>query len=535
MIKSIEKLKVRIDQNLNRAEKSEALSENVTKIESKVTSLKQLCQSVAKKLSTEAGTSSSAGSGKLGTDGAALEKRIRKTPEFALGQTFQENGRAYGRHSSEAGLSQFLLEGGVLLNDLAAGHVQYEVGVEKLVLQPLLGLVDEHGPPMAKERKNLTSLLLEYDAAKSRLANHRNKENSIESDVREERLSTELNDIESKVNSARDSVELLMLQFLSKESEVGTDLLRYMQLRRDYHSAAAERISQRIEQFQTLLNSPSVASPVYGYPLEDHLRRSGACVAVPLRTCVCRLLQLNGLEEEGLFRVASSTLKIKRLAALFDTCEATDTTLLQITDPHVYAGALKLYLRELPSPLLGQDYNRWMSECSSGGEKEKRREAIDAILASLPQARRHNLHYLLKFLKLVADYSDVNKMTPANISIVMAPNLLWNSQQNADNAKRDLSQTNIVNDIVEMLVDSVDYFFRGFGSGDIDFFREVTLEKPPIIKVSNKEDNGGHKEATVKTPVPRPRQSRAPKPPTAPKPADRQSVQPVSNQGSTHL
>ena len=43
MIKSIEKLKVRIDQNLNRAEKSEALSEDVVKIESKIASLKQVC------------------------------------------------------------------------------------------------------------------------------------------------------------------------------------------------------------------------------------------------------------------------------------------------------------------------------------------------------------------------------------------------------------------------------------------------------------------------------------------------------------
>lgn len=42
MIKSFEKLKVRIDQNLNRAEKSEALAEDVVKIENKVACLKQV-------------------------------------------------------------------------------------------------------------------------------------------------------------------------------------------------------------------------------------------------------------------------------------------------------------------------------------------------------------------------------------------------------------------------------------------------------------------------------------------------------------
>ena len=42
MIKSFEKLKVRIDQNLNRAEKSEALNEDVVKVENKVACLKQV-------------------------------------------------------------------------------------------------------------------------------------------------------------------------------------------------------------------------------------------------------------------------------------------------------------------------------------------------------------------------------------------------------------------------------------------------------------------------------------------------------------
>lgn len=163
---------------------------------------------MTKKLSAEAGTSSSS-SGKLGNDGAAVEKRIRKTPEFALGQTFQENGRAYAKHGPNeepGGLATFLVDGGHLLNDLAASHVQYEIGVEKLVLQTLTGIVDEHVPLLAKEKKTLTSLLLDYDAAKSRLVNYRNKEGSssahggtVESDLREDRLASDLADIETKV------------------------------------------------------------------------------------------------------------------------------------------------------------------------------------------------------------------------------------------------------------------------------------------------------------------------------------------------
>ena len=164
---------------------------------------------MTKKLSSEAGTSSA--SGKQGNDGAAVEKRIRKTPEFALGQTFQENGRLYkAKHGpneeQSGGLSNFLLDSGQLLNDLGTSHVQYEIGVDKLVLLPLTNIVDEHVPQISKERKTLNSLLLEYDAAKGRLVNYRNKEGStsshggtVESELREDRLSSDLAEIETKV------------------------------------------------------------------------------------------------------------------------------------------------------------------------------------------------------------------------------------------------------------------------------------------------------------------------------------------------
>ena len=285
-----------------------------------------------------------------------------------------------------------------------------------------------------------------------------------------------------QLNFARDSVELHMLQFLSKESEVGSTLLKYLQLKKDFHEATAKQISEKIEHFQRLLNAPSVATPIFGCGLDEHLKKQGhgVCIALPIRTCVCRLIQMDALSEEGIFRVASSTLKIRRLAALFDTGEATDANIKDIHDPHVFSGALKLYLRELPVPLLGQSYEPWMSIQQISNNEERKKEAIDKILSALPQNHRHNLHYLLKFFQLVASQSSVNKMTAPNLSIVIAPNLLWDTQITESGGSehaphRDLADTSIVNDIVETLLCHVDFFFRGFGTGTIDFFKEVIL------------------------------------------------------------
>ena len=72
---------------------------------------------MTKKLSEGVSSSSSSSSNVKGNDGAAVEKRIRKTAEFGLGQTFQENGRNYAFQEKNAdSVSKFL--GKICLNSI---------------------------------------------------------------------------------------------------------------------------------------------------------------------------------------------------------------------------------------------------------------------------------------------------------------------------------------------------------------------------------------------------------------------------------
>lgn len=91
--------------------------------------------------------------------------------------------------------------------------------------------------------------------------------------------------------------------------------------------------------------------PVYGYPLDDHLRVTNRKIALPIQLCVSALLKL-GMEEEGLFRIAGGASKLRRIKLSLDACCLNLPTALEYKDPHVIAGALKSYLRELPDPLL---------------------------------------------------------------------------------------------------------------------------------------------------------------------------------------
>lgn len=55
---------------------------------------------------------------------------------------------------------------------------------------------------------------------------------------------------------------------------------------------------------------------------------------------------------------------------------------------------------------------------------ESRLQALWSVVQKLPKANLDNLRYLVKFLSMLSKH-EANKMTPQNIAIVIAPNLIW--------------------------------------------------------------------------------------------------------------
>ena len=111
---------------------------------------------------------------------------------------------------------------------------------------------------------------------------------------REERLASDLEEVEAKLNNCRENVETLMLQvkkirdleksvlgrksqlltlvllqFIAKEGDVGNLMLRYFEQKRDYHAQMADRISQHVQQFQKSLNKG--LGPTFGCDLRVNL------------------------------------------------------------------------------------------------------------------------------------------------------------------------------------------------------------------------------------------------------------------------
>ncbi|KYR02381.1 RhoGAP domain-containing protein [Tieghemostelium lacteum] len=127
------------------------------------------------------------------------------------------------------------------------------------------------------------------------------------------------------------------------------------------------------------------------------------------------IINCNGCSTEGIFRVPGTTSEVNRIKKQMNEFDFTLTS----DDPHVLAGLLKLWLRELTDPVIPTEL---YYDCI----KSKSRDEVTRQVHNLPPINREVLFFILKFLKYVANPANTpkTKMDADNISMVFAPGLL---------------------------------------------------------------------------------------------------------------
>nr|XP_045593105.1 rho GTPase-activating protein 44-like [Procambarus clarkii] len=331
---------------------------------------------------------------------------------------------------------------------------------------------------------------LDLDAAKTRW---RNSQANPGPNAKMDTYREELEEAETKLDQARDTYACDIFSLMAREREITQYMCGYLELQREFMQKTLSKLDRVLPDMRQQLEASS-SSPAFGVPLHDHLKITQQEIAVPLQVCVRRLLEV-GLFEEGLFRVAGSTSKVRRLKGAFDANLVTIETLAQADehdrdyDVHVVAGALKCYLRELPEPLLTHVlHDQWL-EAVRQADHQLRLKALWLVVNQLPPTNLANLRYLVKFLAKLAANSSCNKMSPSNIAIVMAPNLIWDQrdaeeQPDMSTLGRNMSLTGDYRSIVDHLVEYSDYFFKE----EIDF--GVIPRVPPSPSRVHAEPNG---------------------------------------------
>ncbi|KAL1452944.1 hypothetical protein WDU94_007126 [Cyamophila willieti] len=252
-----------------------------------------------------------------------------------------------------------------------------------------------------------------------------------------------------------------MYIMVSREAEIARILVDYVHLQKKQHEEALCHLNETLpELFEMIVGNPM--KPMFGLMLEEHLRLNNCKIAYPIELCTRALCQI-GMDEEGLFRVTGGASKVKRLKTCLDAhCIKFDEALDY--DAHVLAGVLKLYLRELPEPLLTYAlYEDWL-QAARADQSETRLQSLRSVVSKLPEAQFDNLRYLIKFLAKLCENQAVNKMTSQNIAIVIGPNILWSSEERmsaADSIGINMNTASAYSVIVDCLVTHAEYFFPG--------------------------------------------------------------------------
>ncbi|XP_058050098.1 rho GTPase-activating protein 25 isoform X2 [Ahaetulla prasina] len=146
---------------------------------------------------------------------------------------------------------------------------------------------------------------------------------------------------------------------------------------------------------------------------------------VPILVEKCaEFIRKNGLNEEGVFRLPGQDNLVKKLRDAFDAGERPSFD--QETDVHTVASLFKLYLRELPEPVIPWSQYEEFLLCGQllTSDEGKGHPQLVKELARLPSDNYNLLSYICRFLHEVQQSSDTNKMSVDNLATVFGVNII---------------------------------------------------------------------------------------------------------------
>ncbi|XP_072499398.1 rho GTPase-activating protein 18 isoform X1 [Notamacropus eugenii] len=168
-------------------------------------------------------------------------------------------------------------------------------------------------------------------------------------------------------------------------------------------------------------------SGLFGVPLsvlleQDQKRVPGTRIPLIFQKLISRI-EDGGLETEGLLRIPGAAIRIKNLCQELEAKFYEGTFNWESVKQHDAASLLKLFIRELPQPLLSLEYLRAFQAVQNLPSKKHQLQALNLLVILLPETNRDTLKALLEFLQRVIDNREKNKMTVRNVAMIMAPNL----------------------------------------------------------------------------------------------------------------
>uniref|UniRef100_A0AAQ5X265 Rho GTPase activating protein 45b n=1 Tax=Amphiprion ocellaris TaxID=80972 RepID=A0AAQ5X265_AMPOC len=144
-------------------------------------------------------------------------------------------------------------------------------------------------------------------------------------------------------------------------------------------------------------------------------------------------IERRALKMKGIYRVNGVKTRVEKLCQAFENGK--ELVELSQCSPHDISNVLKLYLRQLPEPIMPfRLYNTLMGfakeSLQSDAESPEAEEVLvlvdnlKELLKDLPKANIATLRYIIRHLRRIAELEEDNKMSPSNLGIVFGPSLM---------------------------------------------------------------------------------------------------------------
>ncbi|XP_019727200.1 rho GTPase-activating protein 24-like, partial [Hippocampus comes] len=240
------------------------------------------------------------------------------------------------------------------------------------------------------------------------------------------------------------------------------------------------------------LNKSGVWIPftgVFGQRLEETVlyeRRYGVrSVPLVVEQCVA-FIRERGLQEVGLFRQPGRASLVRELQEAFDAGERPSFD--SNTDVHTVASLLKLYLRQLPEPLI--PFSHYQDFLLSGQKLSSDRTQglgeLRNLLQELPVANFNLLKFICQFLNEVQSHSKGNKMSCQNLATVFGPNILRAKAEDPESIMGGAAQVQglmleLIREHQSLFPRVPAYTARGFRASP-GALRRPHLHQPPCLR-----------------------------------------------------
>ncbi|XP_019139573.1 rho GTPase-activating protein 28 isoform X5 [Corvus cornix cornix] len=209
---------------------------------------------------------------------------------------------------------------------------------------------------------------------------------------------------------------------LSPEDMKKIRYLSLIELTAFYDALGVELKRNRVERVRGRENG------LFGVPLtvlleNDQKKVPGIKVPLIFQKLLLKLEE-TGLETEGILRVPGSASRVKNLHQELEAKFYDDTFDWDQVRNNDAAGLLKMFIRELPSPLFTVEYlPAFITLVEKISKIKLQLQALHLLIMLMPEANRDTAKAFLQFLKKVVANEGKNKMNLWNVSMIVAPNL----------------------------------------------------------------------------------------------------------------